>query len=51
MVVGLIDLVVVVVVVVVVVEIENCYLLALLISSYRLFLRYYQVNLILLKML
>ena len=56
----LIDLVVVVVDVVdvvaivaavVVVEIENCYLLALLISSYHLFLKYYQVNSILLKML
>ena len=54
----LIDLVVdvvvdvaVVVAVVVVVEIENFYLLALLISSYRLFLKYYQVNSTLLKML
>ena len=50
MAVGLINLVVVVVDVAVV-EIENCYLLALLILSYRLFLKYYQVNLILLKML
>ena len=47
----LIDLVADVVVAVVVVEIENFYLLALLISSYRLFLKYYQVNLILWKML
>ena len=47
----LIDLVVDVVVDVTVVEIENFYLLALLISSYRLFLKYYQVNLILWKML